>query len=643
MIQTQNKQVYVKVGADKLAFTLIELIVVVTILAILWTIAFISLQWYSASARDSKRLSDIQNIKKSLELFSLNTWKYPIADNPIEVTYSWELVRTQWTVWDQITTNLSRNLQEKPLDPLTEDEYIYSTIQSQTEYEILGLYESDLIWFSSPLLRGIEGDILSQSNATNQNYPKIDWNYNWIYVKIPWFYVPTPSIINANIWWNINFYNDNSFLTSQVITWWDNIPWVSTWLLDITLSVYEWTITSNSTDEEKSSLLEKIQLAYSWSQLANDVMYSDILSKTDLWEMVDFVNLSILKDIYAVSPSSIPPLITNADCINAWWMWVDSSNDVYIGTTRWDWYCISPRFWDWNNNSNAWDWWISWNWWWDLTSYNYYKWWNAIDITDTTNELYRYWQTRDLDSYVSYDCKTLWTATGDYETEDTIVWRMKWLAITWNTYEQAQSISWIVQSWTNNALLPLNWHAIPALYIADCIDWVKDLTTNMTYIHNDDSIDEVTYAEYNNNITSFDVNDIAKSDITYQNRQKYLIAWSQKSGWHLPSAMSYITSWYTSATDDDWDFLELKDRWEYQVACELYSMDNTTDFYGDGEGSSSDKVDWERIWLAAIGQTNGSDWWHYARIIGVSGCSFQTRFNTGYRAWHASARFVVRP
>jgi prepilin-type N-terminal cleavage/methylation domain-containing protein len=61
-------------------FTLVELIVVITIIAILWTIAFITLQWYSAQARDSKRLSDIQNIKKSLELFSLNTWKYPLPD-----------------------------------------------------------------------------------------------------------------------------------------------------------------------------------------------------------------------------------------------------------------------------------------------------------------------------------------------------------------------------------------------------------------------------------------------------------------------------------------------------------------------------------------------------------------------------------
>ena len=52
----------------KSAFTLVELIVVITILAILGTIAFISLQGYSADARNSKRTSDIGNIQSAISL-----------------------------------------------------------------------------------------------------------------------------------------------------------------------------------------------------------------------------------------------------------------------------------------------------------------------------------------------------------------------------------------------------------------------------------------------------------------------------------------------------------------------------------------------------------------------------------------------
>ncbi len=47
---------------SKKAFTLVELIVVITILAILGTIAFISLQGYSSDARNTKRTSDLGNI-----------------------------------------------------------------------------------------------------------------------------------------------------------------------------------------------------------------------------------------------------------------------------------------------------------------------------------------------------------------------------------------------------------------------------------------------------------------------------------------------------------------------------------------------------------------------------------------------------
>ena len=51
----------------KKAFTLVELIVVITILAILGTIAFISLQGYSQEAKNSKVTSDLRNITSAIE------------------------------------------------------------------------------------------------------------------------------------------------------------------------------------------------------------------------------------------------------------------------------------------------------------------------------------------------------------------------------------------------------------------------------------------------------------------------------------------------------------------------------------------------------------------------------------------------
>ncbi|MDD2907237.1 MAG: leucine-rich repeat domain-containing protein [Candidatus Gracilibacteria bacterium] len=51
---------------NKNAFNIVELIVVITILSILGTIAFINLQGYGVGARDGKRVSDITNILKKI-------------------------------------------------------------------------------------------------------------------------------------------------------------------------------------------------------------------------------------------------------------------------------------------------------------------------------------------------------------------------------------------------------------------------------------------------------------------------------------------------------------------------------------------------------------------------------------------------
>jgi len=121
-------------------FTLVELIVVITILAILWTIAFISLQGYSRDARDSTRISDIDNIKKALELYTLKTWQYPEPTLWVSVTYSWSQVWIQWTVWDSMITNL-KALNSKPVDPLTWNEYAYSRLNTKKEYEVWAILE----------------------------------------------------------------------------------------------------------------------------------------------------------------------------------------------------------------------------------------------------------------------------------------------------------------------------------------------------------------------------------------------------------------------------------------------------------------------------------------------------------------------
>lgn len=129
------------------AFTLVELIVVITILAILWTIAFISLQWYSRDARDSTRISDLSSMKTSLELFQLDAGKYPQPSEYVSITYSWWTIWNQGLFWETVKANISK-LDKIPTDPLTDKKYTYSVLALWNQYELWWIVEdtNSLAW-----------------------------------------------------------------------------------------------------------------------------------------------------------------------------------------------------------------------------------------------------------------------------------------------------------------------------------------------------------------------------------------------------------------------------------------------------------------------------------------------------------------
>ena len=666
---------------QKNAFTLVELIVVITILAILWTIAFISLQWYSKDARDSIRNSDISNIKTSLELFHLNSWKYPLPDDNEVVDYGTEILWYQWVFWSSVISSLSRSMSEIPTDPLTDKKYIFSVANNKNEFEILSLLEWDWVALNN----------LAQTNAASLEVtPKIDGTYNRVFIKTASYIVPVPSIINTEVW-DVTMTLDSNNITSQVVNWWENIPeqwnvisntWALTWLV---LSVYTWSIAINDSNAAKETVIQKIKEAYTGSILAASDIYEYILATNWTEEIVWALNTIVLKDdttevtvvantcddstkpvddlnkVYTVNPTSVnqayvqddvecwyictwwytwvnceiaAPLITSTDCINAWWLWVDSADDIYIWSTQsTTWFCISPRVWDfWDSDWNG----ISWNGWWDSAVANS-NWWDASAIDDSWNPDTNIWQTRFLDSDWWYTCKSLWSSATDYITTDNLAWRMEWIAINKSSLSELQNIEWV-----QNATPP-NGHSTPALFIADCIDWVKDLWTIMTYTHNENTEFTITYADYNVDKTTSDqswtytwceTTSTANADkdcIIYQNRQRYLIAWTQKSGSHLPSAMSYISNWFASASDADGDFLTTTSRWEYQVACDA----------GDLVDSDQSALEW--MWLSAIGSPLGEHWWRNARLTWYNWCSDMGSRDTGYRNESRSTRFVIRP
>jgi hypothetical protein len=82
--------------------------------------------------------------------------------------------------------------------------------------------------------------------------------------------------------------------------------------------------------------------------------------------------------------------------------------------------------------------------------------------------------------------------------------------------------------WITFGTVPVNNHAIPALFLSDCLDGVKDLTTDMAYKHYDGNNQPISYTSYTTNVAT-NTDSVALTDTTYKARQKYLLAWTQKT------------------------------------------------------------------------------------------------------------------
>lgn len=147
-------------------FTLVELIVVITILAILWTIAFISLQWYTRDARDSWRITNLSKINRYLEVFKIDNYlAYP--DDYVELRASWSVILFQWNFWKWVWEKVK--VWDLPKDSLDDTYYTYSIDKRQKNYQIMTFLEK-------PSLLSFWVQKASAKWQYEDRYPKVMWN-----------------------------------------------------------------------------------------------------------------------------------------------------------------------------------------------------------------------------------------------------------------------------------------------------------------------------------------------------------------------------------------------------------------------------------------------------------------------------------
>lgn len=317
-------------------FTLVELIVVITILAILWTIAFISMQWYSKSSRDSVRISDMSAISSSLALFNIESWKFPDVTNPYDVTFSWSIAWTQWIFWEATFNNVDK-LDKIPIDPLTWKNYSYSITSSKSEYQLSGLLENDELW----LISDIYAEWEKKWNAI------VRWTYNWKVLRISnWnisYVLATPSIVSWEMNTLENIYTNKSF----VYNGYSNLPFSLSWSSYNTLSesnlnlvssipseyiVYSWSISDLSDPSDSSErliMLSKLKTAYSWT-LNSDSSIAQITSIDNFSDTnTQAVDLSCFIVDYNIAN------IKYSNC-NGWWVANQSVPNITLPVCTFD-------------------------------------------------------------------------------------------------------------------------------------------------------------------------------------------------------------------------------------------------------------------------------------------------------------------
>lgn len=131
---------------NKKAFTLVELVITITILVILSTIAFVSFQSYTQDSRDANRLASINEIQKWLMLSYSKNGTFPTPKNA--TTYTWGTLSVlQWV----LTQEVLPELQSDPKDPLSKSSYTYSITGDGEWYQIASDIENPDVLASSDL------------------------------------------------------------------------------------------------------------------------------------------------------------------------------------------------------------------------------------------------------------------------------------------------------------------------------------------------------------------------------------------------------------------------------------------------------------------------------------------------------------
>lgn len=163
-----------KISYNKKAFTLVELVVVATILVVLTSLWFYSYVGNLQDSRDSARQADIAKLSSALKLYQQKRWVYPNPWNSFNIVNNGTGVAIQGKLDESVPLS---TLDSLAYDPKIQIPYTYAITANKQEFQVAGTLE-------------------------NSDNPRaiMEWDYKTVSINIlPTILLATDSTVNMEI------------------------------------------------------------------------------------------------------------------------------------------------------------------------------------------------------------------------------------------------------------------------------------------------------------------------------------------------------------------------------------------------------------------------------------------------------------